>query len=662
MKPNTNLTVVAVMLLLGLILSYSNHFRNGFHFDDSHTIVNNAYITDVANIPRFFADARTFSTLPANQAYRPVVTTLNAIDYRLGGGLNPVTFHLSIFIAYVLQLAVMFFVFKRIFDLALPTAWNAWIALFGVAIYGFHTANAETINYIISRSDSFSTLCVVASFLLYQIPSTRRLHLYLLTMIVGIYTKQTAVMFAPLLFLYVLILEEPRPAPRGVGGRLRRFGFAIRRALPSFVVGGGLFLVNQLFLTPKSTVSTNVTVGRLDYLITQLHVVAHYLGNFVLPTHLSADPDIAVITDFGDGRVRFGLIVVAALLAVALFSLRAGATRPIGFGVLWFFTALAPTSTVIPLYQIANDHRTFFPYVGLTLGLSSALGLIAMRHAGTISRRPALRYGVPLLAVVTIAGLAYGVHQRNRVWSSSEALWRDATVKSPRNGRAMMNYGLTQMRAGNYEVALDYFERGLALLPGYSYLHVNLGILKNAMGKPVEAEPCFQTALRLDPRNPEVYYYYAEWLAERGRRGEAIRLLRTGLETSPGHVRVRSLLGTLERGQRASEDARIAGLLASAEAEPTAENYVELSLAYYDAARYRECIEACRNALRLRPGYAIAYNNICSAYNQLEEWDAAREACEKAIELAPDFERARANLRWAEDGKARKTPAPAAPR
>ena len=76
------------VLVLAILAAYSNHFQNSFHFDDAHTIVNNAVIRDLRNIPFFFRDATTFSSLPSNQSYRPLVSTLLAIDYQLGGGLN----------------------------------------------------------------------------------------------------------------------------------------------------------------------------------------------------------------------------------------------------------------------------------------------------------------------------------------------------------------------------------------------------------------------------------------------------------------------------------------------------------------------------------------------------------------------------------------------
>src|SRR5437879_8699508 len=75
MRPFQKNTVVLIALLLSVVsLTYLNHFRNSFHFDDSHTVENNPYIRTIANLPLFFTDARTFSVLPRNRSYRPVVT------------------------------------------------------------------------------------------------------------------------------------------------------------------------------------------------------------------------------------------------------------------------------------------------------------------------------------------------------------------------------------------------------------------------------------------------------------------------------------------------------------------------------------------------------------------------------------------------------------
>jgi len=85
----------------------------------------------------------------------------------------------------------------------------------------------------------------------------------------------------------------------------------------------------------------------------------------------------------------------------------------------------------------------------------------------------------------------------------------------------------------------------------------------------------------------------------------------------------------------------------TASQQRTPENYLTLSLKYYEAKQYEKCIEAAREALKLRPDYALAYNNICAAYNNLGKYDEGIKACQEALVLDPRLNLAKNNLNWA---------------
>jgi len=80
--------------------------------------------------------------------------------------------------------------------------------------------------------------------------------------------------------------------------------------------------------------------------------------------------------------------------------------------------------------------------------------------------------------------------------------------------------------------------------------------------------------------------------------------------------------------------------------KPTAENYLALSLVYFNAGRFKDCIAASRTALTHKKNYAEAYNNIAVGYQMLAQWDSAIAASKKAVMLAPDFQLAKNNLSW----------------
>src|SRR5438105_6316891 len=162
------------LLLIALVAAYANHFHNSFHFDDAHTIETNASIRELRNIPLFFHDATTFSSLPSNQSYRPLVSTLLAIDYRLGG-MQPFWFHLSIFALFVALTLLLAFVVHCLLERTTTSSANCWIAFIAAAWYGLHPANADTVNYIIASAEVISTLGVIASVAVYlAFPQLRR--------------------------------------------------------------------------------------------------------------------------------------------------------------------------------------------------------------------------------------------------------------------------------------------------------------------------------------------------------------------------------------------------------------------------------------------------------------------------------------------------------
>jgi len=418
--------------------------------------------------------------------------------------------------------------------------------------------------------------------------------------------------------------------------------------------------------------------------ITQPYVILHYFTTFFLPLGLSADTDWTPFATISDIRFAGGLFFIIFLIAAGVLTARHKRTRPVAFGIFWFFVALLPTS-LIPLAEVTNDHRIFLPYVGLTMAVcwSLALGFEwtgdALKRGDSPKQAGLFSKSVAALVIIILTAYAYGTYQRNRVWKSEETLWKDVTEKSPRNGRGLMNYGLVLMEKADFAGAGKYYRRAYELIPEYPYLNVNLGILSDAEGRPAEAEKYFRNAVLYGPGYPECYYYYGRFLWKQRRPGEAEADLKKTLELAPAHLEARYLL--MELYYERSESAKLAdiagqtlqispgdprsnsylALLKAGKPETagpqinasgqTPEDLLERSLTYYQRGDYKKSIGAARQALRLRPNYDLAYNNICAAYNALGEWDRAITAGEKAVQLNPANQLARNNLAWARQQK-----------
>jgi tetratricopeptide (TPR) repeat protein len=666
-----------ILLLAAVTAVYSNHFYNGFHFDDSHSIYDNTNIRNIKNIPRFFKDGTTSSILPQNQAYRPVTTASLAIDYWLGNGYDPFFFHLSTFILFLLQGLLMIFFLNKLYGLSSASKNVIFVALFATAWYLLHPVEAETVNYIIARADIQSTLAVVAGFTLYTCsPFCRRTFIYLLPVAIGILAKPPAVMFAPIFFFYVLMFEEGV----SLGGIFRKANLkplwnAIKRSVPAFIVCGGLYkLVDHL--TPKSWQPGGTSP--VHYLITQPFVILHYFIQFFWPTGLSADSDWTVLPSAWNIRFFAGCLFILVMLGVAFYASAKAHLRPIGFGIIWFFLALAPTSSIIPLGEVLNDHRMFFPFVGLALSVSWAIGLVVSKliKRKTIGN-PKLLWA-PVLLLFIACG--YGTWKRNNVWHSEVSLWQNVTLKSPKNGRGLMNYGNILEGEGKYAEAQLYFDRALQLAPNYPYLYINIGVLKQKMGYYADADRYFIQGITTGPNYPVLFELYGEFLYTTKRYREAEWALEKSLGMSEADMNTRRcLMKTFEALSEWSNlkllaedtlklvpgDAETLSFLedavkqknkADVEAEkvqlsPTSEKYLQLSLDYYLDSRYDLSIDVANKALALQPNYAEAYNNIGSAFIALGQFDQAVDALKKALRLRSNYELAKNNLSLAENHK-----------
>ena len=607
--------VAVGLLAVVLLAAYSNHFQNSFHFDDAHTIVNNAAIREIKNIPLFFSDARSFSSLPSNQSYRPLVSTLLAIDYQLGGG-NPLPFHLSIFASFVALVLLIALLIYRLTD-------NVWIAFGAAALFGLHPANADTVNYIIASAEIISTLGIVASFVLYfEFPNLRRYDLFVLPAAIAILAKPPAAIFVVLFAVYIFIFQNNE-------SRLRR---AVQIAELFIICTVFVFFVQ--YMTPRTWIAGARNVH--DYLLTQPYVALLYFKTFFWPNDLSADYDLNSISSTHDPRFWIGIAFVAVLLTMStclavawrrrILAERDQPMRVITFGLLWFLIGLLPTS-LFPLAEVMNDHRTFLPYIGLVIAVAGVISILLQAQLAQ-ARKIVISFAILFI----LAANAFATFQRNKVWRSEETLWRDVTIKSPNNSRGLMNYGNTLMAKGDYTGALGYFHRALTLAPQYSVLFVNLAIAEDATKQTAMAEQHFKEAMRLAPFSPDSYTFYARCLLAHGQSQRADTLIRSALSLSPTDVTARDLLTQIDRKQTKSP-----------------EQYLDLSLQKYNEGNFEESLAAAQSALSLKPDYAEAFNNVCSACNKLGRYQEAIQACGEALRIKPDFDLARNNLQWARD-------------
>ncbi len=655
--------MLAGFFFVALLLSYSNHYNNSFHFDDHHTITGNKDIRDLSDPMKFFRDGTT-GTNKGGINYRPLVALMNAVDYNLAGNeYDTYYFHRSIFFWYVVQLICMFFLFRNILNISHRHRWNNLIALFITALYGLHTTNAETINYIIARSDSFSTLWMVVGILMYQYKFTRKFHLYLIPMIIGLFTKQTGIMFPPLLFVYIMLFDEKISLTDPFGAENRKkLGRTILKSLPAFVVGLGIFIFNQKVMTPLAGYNTGRS--KFWYLITQTYVIATYLGNFILPVGLTIECDFHLLDSVLSSEAIIGFVVNGAMIALALWAFRRFETYPITYGIIWMYLAFVPTSSIIPRFQIANHHRMFFPFVGLVLAVGWVIGWWAIRNEKKVEKTPLLKWGLPIAATAVILAYGYGTYQRNFVWATPATAWEDAVQKSPESGRVLKYWADILAGRKDYDEAAKYYDLALVQWPRNPGLHmsmVNFKMKHRPDATDEEIEEHFKKATDRGQFVPHSYQKYAKWLMDKERYKDAKKITDKGIKKikpkTDSHKKAVEKLEKLkvkidkEYGKVMAEDVDSMEQLIVNEPKKL-KHYKRLCDVYYKMGEYEKCIETAQRGFTAKERDAGLWNFICVSHNKMAQWDKGIEACKKGIEINDKIKRLHANLEWAEKGKA----------
>ena len=337
-------------------------------------------------------------------------------------------------------------------------------------------------------------------------------------------------------------------------------------------------------------------ISPVSYGLTQPGVILHYLRLSFWPHPLILDYHWPVAVT--PRQIFPSLMVIAGLLAATFWALR---RRPeIGFLGVWFFGILAPTSSFLPIADVAFEHRMYLPLAAVLF--LSLLGLQAFLRGRRLLFRAALFLLIPTAALATV--------RRNDVYRDPVAFWTEQVHHRPDNVRAQVNLGAALQTAGRSAEAMEVFRNALSLQPDQADAHNNLAYLLLLKNDLEESETHYKEALRLKPDFAMAHKGLGMLLQKKGRLEESAAEYTQALRLNPVFSDARVQLGLIRQTQ----------------------------------GRYPEAFEQYREALRVNPREPAAYNNIGTLFFQQGNWQKAVRFFARALELDPGYAEARSNL------------------
>ncbi|MEM7474848.1 MAG: tetratricopeptide repeat protein [Planctomycetota bacterium] len=299
------------------------------------------------------------------------------------------------------------------------------------------------------------------------------------------------------------------------------------------------------------------SISSWEYLRTQPEIIWHYLYLTIWPKQLCFDY-VWTIQDKAWVYLSLGLLILA-MLSTAGWMYWRGAVQRVSFSaglagwlLLTFFLILAPTSSIIPIADLAFEHRMYL--ASLCIVSLIVLGAaFATRKLLTNSQRPVvLQVGFACVAVTCIGLLAWRTQLRNQDYRDGLRLWTTAVKASPENPRAWYNVGRELIARGNPQAALKPMINAV----GYSNssvpkFDVGLASCLAYAGKHEDAITLYKRALEKKPEYEEAMVGLADCTNQIGQQATAIELYEQVLESNPTSMQALNDLGVifLEREQ-----------------------------------------------------------------------------------------------------------------
>lgn len=203
--------------------------------------------------------------------------------------------------------------------------------------------------------------------------------------------------------------------------------------------------------------------------------------------------------------------------------------------------------------------------------------------------------------------------------------------------------GMTRAYVGDYEAAIQQYERALELRPGEAAVLAALAEAHEAEGDASTALYFAARAVEAAPTEPSVAHHLARLQVQAGETDAAIQTYRRLLALDPDDVGALEALAALDPADAALRD-RLAGLhraqsgeakAADLDAEPTDDDLLLTGERRFRDGDWAGAAEALQQALAADPLHPPAWAQLVEAHVRSGNPEAALDAADEAMLLFP---------------------------
>ncbi|MBF0274061.1 MAG: tetratricopeptide repeat protein [Nitrospinae bacterium] len=542
--------------------------------DDYLAIIGNPFVEKIHGIKDYFKDQTPFFL--SHRAF-PILSF--AFNYHFFGD-KEYSFHAVSIIFHLLNAYLIYFLLTflgyRYID---RDKANIRLAVFlTVLIFIVHPLHTNSVSYLSKRDVLFEAFFYLLAFYTYLHfrHGNKKKVLYglsvLVCFILAFWSKETAITFPVVVFFYELCFIQRSKK------ELKTF----------FIVAGFIFLLLLIYVfffykgvgllnyrpgggEAVYGFSSTELWGPVENMYSQSIVLLHYWKMFLLPlpSFLNLDHGFPLHSHFS--FVVGAAIIINIFLLFLAYGLYKRNYLLSAFGILWFYVALLPESSVLPIKELMVDYRTYPASLGFILILFEVIVL-------NVSRVKFFIGGVIFLFML-------GTIERNTICDTNLTLWKDVVKKSPQSDRGHINLGIEYQKKQMNDEALQEYKAALKINPDSYAINKNLaGFYINNVNKPKEAlyylnrlktlgladysdyaemsrlysligyfDDAYRSVsllLKIAPEKPDGHYWLGMLLKSIGKTDEAIIAFKNALKIDPNHVFAKNNLKVLLKNKK----------------------------------------------------------------------------------------------------------------
>lgn len=659
--------LTAIVLVLCTLALFSRSVTCGFmNFDDQRYVYDNPHVLGGFTVE----SVRWAMTTTHMGSWHPLTWFSLMLDTQLWGT-EPGSYHATGVLIHGINAALVFILLHRLTGSHARSAATA-------ALWAMHPLRVESVTWIAERKDVLCVMFGLASLIAYEryartAQSRSRIGWYGATwglMAMSLASKpMTVTLPCVMILLDVWPLERLRFNEKKCW---RNAAVLVLEKLP-----GWMMAVVFSVMTVRSQHDTGAVVS--TRMLSAASRVGTALNGYVTYLTKTFWPrDLALFYPLDPDQTHaFAWPVMILLLATVVIGLALWRGRnawAAAVGWLWFLGTLVPVVGFVQTgFQSAADRYTYFPCIGLTMGVVWVAADMTRRVACWLSVSKLLATAWHSVAALALLATTAGVTWRQiGFWHSPLTMWPHNILITPVNAAAHSMFGSALIREGRWRDAERIITIAIEQDPGDYKSFVNLSSLALVTRRPQLAERYTAAALALDDSDPAMNLRMANLLIPHGPASyeTAIAHLRKAVTGSPDDANARPTLAALldsvgrpveaevhwretlrinpnhpdanihfgdlllNQGKPQQAISHFQAALASSPDHPVARK--KLALAFIGVRQYAQAIEHISAALRSDDRDPVMWLCLGMAHLESNRPDIALDALRRATELAPN--------------------------